>query len=101
MNEEACTPLEVPAIRCEDVVDAETRIITWVADRGLDWLVAQGETVAAPTWHSLQSCVEREGGPQFRGQRTHQGGINDRDEPRFHEFERSTLLDGAAVLPER
>jgi hypothetical protein len=43
--------------RWEDVWDAERRINAWVADRGLEWLVAESATVTAPTWASLRRSV--------------------------------------------
>ncbi len=35
--------------------DAEARITAWVAERGLDWLVAEGAGVAAQSWASLRA----------------------------------------------
>ncbi|MGL4465452.1 MAG: hypothetical protein ACRDD1_00385 [Planctomycetia bacterium] len=38
-----------------DVEDAETRINVWVAERGLEWLVAESQAVTAPSWASLRA----------------------------------------------
>ena len=35
--------------------DAEARITAWVAERGLDWLVAESAGIEAPSWASLQT----------------------------------------------
>jgi hypothetical protein len=35
--------------------DAEARITAWVAERGIDWLVAESAAVTAPSWASLRS----------------------------------------------
>jgi hypothetical protein len=43
------------AERFEEVVDAEERINAWVADRGLDWLVAESDGIAAPSWDGLRA----------------------------------------------
>jgi hypothetical protein len=34
---------------------AEARITAWVAERGLDWLVAESAAVAAPSWANLRA----------------------------------------------
>ena len=38
-----------------EFVAAEARISAWVAERGLDWLVAESAGVAAPSWASLRA----------------------------------------------